>query len=74
MAVLPIHFNLSDIEEILALRGNEASYENIRYWCLKFGNRYTKKIRSRTVRNGDTWYLDEVFISIRDERIIYGEQ
>ena len=63
-------FTLSfrDIEEILALRGIEVSYESIRYWCLKFGNRYAKRIRSRARRLGDTWYLDEVFISIRGER------
>jgi putative transposase len=63
-------FTLSfrDIEEILALRGIEVSYESIRYWCLKFGNRYAKSIRSRAGRPGDAWYLDEVFLSIKGER------
>ena len=44
------------------------SYESIRYWCLKFGHQYAKKIRIRAGRLGDTWHLDEVFISIRGER------
>ena len=63
-------FSLSfrDIEEILAIRGINVSYESIRYWCLKFGGQYAKKIRSRAGRSGDAWHLDEVFISIRDER------
>ena len=63
-------FTLSfrEIEEILALRGIDVSYESIRYWCLKFGSQYAKKIRSKAGRSGDTWYLDEVFISTRGER------
>ena len=48
-------FTLSfrDIDEILALRGIEVSYESIRYWCLKFGAQYAKKIRSKAGRPGD---------------------
>jgi len=63
-------FTLSfrDIEEMLAARGIEVTYESIRYWCLKFGNRTAGRIRSRAGRTGDTWHLDEVFISIRGKR------
>ena len=37
-------FTLSfrDIEEILAIRGNQTSYESIRRWCLKFPQKSTK--------------------------------
>jgi len=63
-------FTLSfrDIEEILALRDIDVSYECIRYWCLKFGNHYATTIRARAGRFGDIWHLDEVFISFRGER------
>jgi putative transposase len=59
-------FTLSfrDIEELLAARGIIVSYETIRNWCLKFGNRYCKQIKKNRGQLGDTWYLDEVFIKI----------
>jgi len=53
---------------MLAARGIDVTYESIRYWCLKFGNRYAKMIRSKAGPSGDTWHLDEVFILIRGER------
>lgn len=67
---LYFRFSLSfrDIEEMLAARGVEVSYESIRFWCLKFGPRYARQLRRRQGRLGDTWHLDEVFISIRGIR------
>ena len=63
---LYFRFTLSfrDVEEILASRGIEVSYESIRQWCLYFGQDYAKKIRAKQGRHGDTWHLDEVFIKI----------
>ena len=43
------------------------SYESIRQWCLRFGLEYARKLKRRRGRLGDTWYLDEVFITIRGE-------
>ena len=57
-----------DIEELLAARGIAVSYEAVRQWCLKFGQQFANKIRHRKGRPGDTWYLDEVFITINGER------
>ncbi len=59
-------FTLSfrDIEELLAERGVAISYETVRNWCDKFGQRYCSKIRKNRGQLGDTWYLDEVFIKI----------
>jgi putative transposase len=59
-------FTLSflDIEELLAARSIMVSYETIRNWCLRFGNRYCKQIKKSRGKLGDTWYLDEVFIKI----------
>ncbi len=63
-------FSLSfrDIEEMLAARGVAVTYESIRFWCLKFGQSMAKGIRRRQGRLGDTWHLDEVFVSIKGVR------
>jgi putative transposase len=63
-------FTLSfrDIEEMLAIRGIQTSYESIRRWCLKFPSEYAQSLRKRQGRLGDIWYLDEVFISVGGKR------
>jgi putative transposase len=57
-----------DVEEILAERGVTVSYEAVRQWCLKFGPAFAKQLRHRQGRLGDTWHLDEVFVSIQGKR------
>ena len=59
-------FSLSfrDVEDLLAQRGVEVSYETIRQWCLKFGPSFVAKAKRRQHRLGDVWYLDEVFVKI----------
>ncbi|MCP3672925.1 MAG: IS6 family transposase, partial [Gammaproteobacteria bacterium] len=63
-------FTLSfrDIEELLAVRSIQTSYESIRRWCLKSLQKYSKSLRKRQGRLGDIWYLDEVFVSIGGKR------
>ena len=63
-------FTLSfrDIEEMLAIRGIQTSYESIRRWCMKFPQEYGKTLRKRQGKLGNIWYLDEVFLSIRGKR------
>ena len=63
-------FSLSfrDVEDLLAERGVVVSYEAIRQWCQKFGPGYAAKLKRRQGRLGDTWHLDEVFVSIRGQR------
>ena len=34
----------------------------------KFGSAYARKLKKRQGRLGDTWYLDEVFITIQGQR------
>ena len=55
-----------DVEELLAERGVSVSYEAVRQWCLKFGQAFARKLRQG--QQGDTWYLDEVVITIGGER------
>jgi putative transposase len=54
---LYIRFTLSyrDVEELLAERGLDVSYETIRRWVLKFG----PVIARRRPRPSDRWHLDE---------------
>jgi putative transposase len=49
---------------MMAERGVTVTYETIRAWCERFGREYTKRIRARRGKLGDTWHLDEVFIKI----------
>ena len=57
-----------DVEDLLAERGVIVSYEAIRYWCAKFGPKYAHRARRRQGQLGDTWFLDEVFVTILGER------
>ena len=36
-----------DVEELLAERGIDVSYETVRRWALKFGVDYTRRIKKR---------------------------
>ncbi len=53
-----------DVEELLAERGVIVTYETVRQWCRKFGQAYANALRRRRPQPGDTWHLDEVFVSI----------
>ena len=55
------------MEDLLAQRGITVSYEAIRLWCIKFGPEYARGLKRRQGRLGDTWHLDEVFITIRGQ-------
>jgi putative transposase len=63
-------FSLSyrDVEELMAERGVLLSHEAVRYWCWKFGQTYANQLRRRRPQPGDTWHLDEVFLTINKER------
>ena len=56
-----------DVEDLLAERGVEVSYESIRKWCNRFGPDYARKLKKRRGQLGDTWFLDEVFVTIRGQ-------
>ena len=59
-------FNLShrDIEDLLAERGINVTYETIRLWCNKFGPKYATRLKRKHRGYGDTFFIDEVFIKI----------
>jgi putative transposase len=53
-----------DVEALLFVRGIIVTYEAIRKWCRKFGQQDANQLRRRRPRPGDTWHLDEVFLTI----------
>jgi putative transposase len=63
-------FGLSfrDVEDLLAERGVTVTYESIRQWCQTFGPDYARRLRRRRGRLGDTWHLDELFVTIQGRR------
>jgi putative transposase len=60
--------SLRQVEDLLAKRGIIVSYETVRQWCRKFGPDYARQLRRRQGRLGNTWYLDEVFVTINGQR------
>ena len=57
-----------DVEDLLAQRGLTVSYEAIRLWCITFGAASARRLKRRQGRLGDTWHLDEVFVTIQGRR------
>ena len=67
---LYFRFTLSfrDVEELLAERGIEVSYEAIRHWSLKFGQQFARNLRRSRARPTARWHLDEMVVRIRGRR------
>ena len=63
---LYLRFALSyrDVEELLAERGFQVSYETIRRWVTKFGAWYAAELRRREARSGRTWRVDEMAVRL----------
>ena len=68
---LYLRFNFShrDIEDLLAERGVIVSREAIRLWCIKFGAKYAKRLKRKHRGYDDTFYIDEVFAGVPDDKI-----
>ena len=71
---LYLRFTLSyrDVEELLAERGLDISYETVRRWVLKFGPAIARRLRQRRPRPSDRWHLDEMVVRITGERLYLG--
>src|SRR5690242_17967380 len=68
---LYLRFTLSyrDVEELLAERGLDVSYEAVRRWVLKFGPAIARRLRQRRPRPSNRWHLDEMVVRIAGERM-----
>jgi transposase-like protein len=56
--------SLRDVEERLAQRGIEVSYETIRCWTIKFGPVIAANLRRRRAAPTGRWHLDERVVKI----------
>jgi transposase-like protein len=61
--------SLRDVEELLAQRGIEVSYETIRCWVNKFGPQMAANLRKRRPAPSPRWHLDEVVCKIGGMRM-----
>ena len=61
---LYLRFTLSyrDVEDLVAERGIEVSYETIRRWVLSFGPLIARRLRARRPPPHRRWHLDEMFV------------
>src|ERR671915_1702591 len=68
---LYLRFTLSyrDVEELLAERGLDVSYETVRRWVLKFGAAFARNLRRLRPRPSTQWHLDEMAIVIGGKRL-----
>jgi len=61
--------SLRDVEEMLAERGVDVSYETVRCWAAKFGPAIAANIRRARPRPDRVWHLDEMVVKIRGKRM-----
>ena len=68
---LYFRFTLSfrDVEELLAQRGIDVSYETIRAWTIKFGPQIARNLKRRRPAPSPRWHLDEMVVSIGGRRL-----
>ena len=67
---LYLRFTLSyrDIEDLLAERGLDISYETVRRWVAKFGPLFARELRRRRPRPTGRWHIDEMVVTIANKR------
>ena len=68
---LYLRFTLSyrDVEDLLAERGLDVSYETVRRWVLKFGATVAQRLRRQRPHPSDRWHLDEMVMRIAGRRM-----
>jgi transposase-like protein len=68
---LYLRFTLSlrEVEEMLAARGIEVSYETIRCWTKKFGPQFAHNLRRSRPKPTGRWHLDEMVVKIGGKRM-----
>ena len=58
-----------DVEDLMAERGIEVSYETIRCWTLKFGTLFARTLRRARSSPTGRWHLDEMVVRIGGQRM-----
>src|ERR1700733_12106561 len=67
---LYFRFTLSfrDVEDLLAERGLDVSYETVRRWVLKFGPLFARELHRRRPRPTSQWHFDEMAVTIAGQQ------
>src|SRR5262249_9125912 len=68
---LPLTLSYRDVEELLAERGLDLSYESVRSWVLKFGPAIARRLRRCRPRPSDRWHLDEMVVRIAGQHYLW---
>ena len=68
---LYLRFTLSyrDVEDLLAERGLDVSYETVRRWVGKFGPAIARNLRQVRCKPSSRWHLDEMVVRINGRRM-----
>ena len=68
---LYFRFTLSfrDVEDLLAERGIDVSYETIRCWTRKFGRMFAHNLRGSRAAPTSRWHLDEMVVRMGGQRM-----
>ncbi len=61
--------SLRDVEDLLAERGIDLTYETVRCWANKFGPAIAANIRRSRQRPDPVWHLDEMVVRINGKRM-----
>ncbi len=61
--------NFRDVEDLLAERGIDFSYETVRRWSLTSGQAFAANLRRARARPNTCWDVDEVCVSMNGKRI-----
>ena len=61
--------SLRDVEDLLAERGIDVTYETVRCWSNKFGPAIAANIRKTRRRADCVWNLDEMVVKIGGKRM-----
>ena len=61
--------SLRDVEDLLAERGIDVSFQTVCEWTAKFGCQFADQLRRRSRGNfADKWHLDEMVVSIKGKK------
>lgn len=61
--------SLRDVEEMLAERGIDVSYETIRCWTKRFGPQFAKRLKKLRPPPSSRWHLDEMVCTVGGRRM-----
>src|SRR5271167_4566319 len=72
MMYVKFPLSLRNVEDLLAERGIDVSYETVRYWWNRFGPLFAAEIRRKRVERMRAfthwrWHLDEMYVKISGE-------